>query len=108
MLIKAMKNVTSLQYVDLSMNDARDGALAPIEPVIRSNMLHFLHLPIHNFSKQYLEKAVELVANTPYRKLQLNVSNGRYFVSVSKAADSDCQKVKLLEFLDTERCRNTM
>ena len=108
MLIKAMKNVTSLQYVDLSMNDSRDGTLAPIEPVIRSNMLHFLHLPIQNFSKQYLEKVVELVANTPYRKLQLNVSNGRYFVSVSKAAGSDCQKVKSLEFLDTERCRSTI
>ena len=46
-LIKALKSISSLQFIDLSMNDTRNGTLVPIGPVISSNeSLSFLHLPI--------------------------------------------------------------
>jgi len=56
-LIKEMQNLTSLQLIDLGMNDARNGALVEFGPVLVSNKgLQFLHLPVFEYSKETLAK----------------------------------------------------
>ena len=96
LLFTALKNVTSLQFVDLSMNDSRDGTLAPIGPVISNNhFLTFLHLPIYNFSKQDLVDIFEGLVNI-LSSIQGTQMRG-CFVSVARYADFMVQRLKIFE-----------
>ena len=94
-LIKALKSISSLQFIDLSMNDTRNGTLVPIGPVISSNeSLSFLHLPIYNFTKQDLDDIFEAVANVLSLKSK---QNAKCFTSVAQITNFALQKLKVFE-----------
>jgi len=96
LLIKAMRNVTTLNFIDLSMNDVRDGTLIPIGPVISSNKsLNFLYLPVYKFTEQDLDNVFNAVANVlSLRSEQVNQSTS-YFASVAQVSNLALQKLKV-------------
>ncbi|XP_065894790.1 uncharacterized protein [Dysidea avara] len=97
-LVKALKSISSLQFIDLSMNDTRNGTLVPIGPVISSNgSLSFLHLPIYNYTKEDLDNIFGALANVLSLKSKQGTQNSNCFASVAKTTNFTLQKLKVFE-----------
>ena len=95
-IITAIKNITSLQFIDLSMNDARDGFLGSIGPVISNNeSLTFLHLPTCSLPKYNLNNIFNAMANTVFVKYS---KTGNYFFAIMEVEGSTILKLKLFDF----------